>query len=390
MLLLKQLQSLGCPTWRDHGHLHCESFALRIYCYVSDSGSDQVRFGKLLLNDTAEEDFTLCVVSKCFMHVTQLIYKSGLLMLDRWCKSTQRSWNYYAALAIISNTWRDVARDVFVLLESEFGAESALSIGGHMPPKCIAGRWGTVFASATSIQSGGSRLQRALSLALSRRIGTTASRDAEERRKKARAKAKSAAAALQSAAVLHPAVNEGGEREGDREGDHYDQNAIVDPCETSTEEHRRKMGKWRQYAYDAIQDEVFWILLDIVVESHLVLEHVMAFQSKKLTTAETATQGQCIAQLVAGKAELLIAEFSDFFQPQHLGWAAFVCQRAPTEEMASNLLAVAVGLHCHHCAAFDRRVVRVLDKRGALASAKSDESHGAQSWTGGSRGVKLD
>jgi hypothetical protein len=78
-LLLKQLKSVGCLTWLDLvGNGPGDAKHIRWFLYVSDGGPDQVSFAKHLIQQTQGRLQILAVTSRCYMHVLQLMFRSGL------------------------------------------------------------------------------------------------------------------------------------------------------------------------------------------------------------------------------------------------------------------------------------------------------------------------
>ncbi len=91
-LILKQLASLGCPLWREHGDmkpgatvLEHGNRILRLVFYTSDGGPDQCKFKQVLVTDAMLNPLVITICSPCFMHCVQLVIRSGLVCADRWC-----------------------------------------------------------------------------------------------------------------------------------------------------------------------------------------------------------------------------------------------------------------------------------------------------------------
>jgi hypothetical protein len=90
-IILKQLISVGCPMWRRHNGVEKSDTSLphgnhiiRLFFYTSDGGPDQAGFKKVLLTETMADARVIVIVVPCFMHVLQLIIRSGLVCVDRW------------------------------------------------------------------------------------------------------------------------------------------------------------------------------------------------------------------------------------------------------------------------------------------------------------------
>jgi hypothetical protein len=143
-----------CALWQFPNQVTCSltlsEAQVRIYCYASDGGSDQQFFKKLrtchqVVACTINE---LEVFSSCYCHVDQLIFKSGLKLADDWM-SDQNSdhftgFKYFATLAKLCHIWRDYCRKFFVCWCRLYGAAVGMAAAKKVPPKCVAGRWGSI------------------------------------------------------------------------------------------------------------------------------------------------------------------------------------------------------------------------------------------------------
>ena len=166
-LLEKQLKTLGATLWSEPSD---NRHHVRWYLYVSDGGPDQVNFAQNLVVDTASSVRVLVVTFRCLMHITQLIYRSGIKIMDSWCKRCGLSFTYFAGIAKLAHVWREQAKAVFVHVLGAQGAGVAMAHARKLPPKCIAGRWGTIFQTESVIASAGQRvIQPAFDAVLMRR-----------------------------------------------------------------------------------------------------------------------------------------------------------------------------------------------------------------------------
>jgi hypothetical protein len=85
-ILLKQMQSVGCPTWRTpppkSGPLLAPVF--RIFVQCSDRGPDQVKLRKIIHHELRESPRTLYFDWTCVQHANALVFKGTLLLVDKW------------------------------------------------------------------------------------------------------------------------------------------------------------------------------------------------------------------------------------------------------------------------------------------------------------------
>ncbi len=109
-----------------------------------------------------------------------------------------------------------------------------------------------------------------------------------------------------------------------------------------------------------VSDSDFWDVTRIVSQSHGPLQHHMFFISKNLTDEDLDVRGGHVAQLFFSKAQIIYLEFASPFVDDPGSWA---------RGLSSELLAFAVELHCHHAAAYDRRVLSFLRRLPACINA---------------------
>ena len=73
-----------------------------------------------------------------------LVFRSGLVLIDNWLQRVGAPFKYYSSLAKLMHIWRDNARQVFLSWLARFGAVEAVRHAKRMPPRCIAGRRGSI------------------------------------------------------------------------------------------------------------------------------------------------------------------------------------------------------------------------------------------------------
>jgi hypothetical protein len=117
-----------------------------LWLVTTDGGSDVSRFRKILRAELRNSLTDLVIDANCVMHSDHLVIKSGLKVIDLWCKFNGFGWRWFASLAILMNTWRDIARSMFLIARRlpGLGPVIALQHFKRMPPRCLAGRWHSV------------------------------------------------------------------------------------------------------------------------------------------------------------------------------------------------------------------------------------------------------
>lgn len=231
----------------------------------------------------------------------------------------------------ICHVWRDAAGTMFDTWDDIFGAELARQLSCKLPPKCLSGRWDSIYKCENFVMRSGGfavRVDGKQAGVLVRQLPVVIF---EALTNKQSNKRKVGLLALQDDKDLLVTVE--------------------DPSNETTADYSKRLGRWRRDTVDTLADEDFWQVTAIVSMSHDPLQHHMGFLSKHISPEELDKHGGHVAQLASHKAQQILAEcMSCFVNPE---WA---------EGLSSQLLVLAVELHCHHAAAYHRRVVTFLQR----------------------------
>ena len=148
-LITKQLDGLGVKHW---GHLRDKAPAsdceLHAFVFVSDSGPDQLACQAHVGDVCAAIPRSLFVPSVCFMHLLQLVIKSGLVLADAMALGLGLPSTYFSGIAKTMNLWRDTSntKKVHKQWVARYGYEGARKYAQRIPPRAISDRWGSVDA----------------------------------------------------------------------------------------------------------------------------------------------------------------------------------------------------------------------------------------------------
>ena len=311
-LVRKQLECLGCTAWLaapgpDRAPSESDLQAIKLWLYTCDGGPDQQGFCRVLLHDTEGLPNALVVTIYCIMHASQVVLKHGLAALDSLTLKLPTPFRMFSVLAKLTLTWRESARKVFLTWGELFGFSAAHVNGKRIPPRCIAGRWSSMYNTIRFLKD----------------------RDSD-----------------QLVAVLRAVF--GKYKTGD---DH----AIVqiddaDVSELITQEERRvKVGKWRRQVLEVITTTMFWNCVDVTFHSLGHTEHIMAWLKKQ---QDIEVDGSHVAQLVYGKATTFLHEMADAFsRPQN--WTTL--RRGTSDADRPAVIAMGVLLFAHDIAAYSRK-----------------------------------
>jgi hypothetical protein len=127
--------------------------------YSSDMGPDQKVFRKIVTGHCVQmgELYELVICTHCFFHSEELIVRTGLTLIDTWlagvCSQVEedaepeRPWKYYSTLSKAIHIWREAPRNFFKVWNRLYTALEGVAAAKALPPRCIAGRWGSITAT---------------------------------------------------------------------------------------------------------------------------------------------------------------------------------------------------------------------------------------------------
>ena len=260
------------------------------------------------------------------MHNGQLIFRAGLLTCDRWLQDQGFRFKYYSTIAKLTNVWREMGGAFYDGFVRQYGPEHSRHVRG-LPHKCVAGRWGSVHVTeAYYLRCGCDVVFRLVALV----IGGVSDDDA---------------APLPDGIVAEVLMK------------------VEDPSIEEQHSHRKRMGRWR---YSVLKDvtspeRMFLRVMFLHHQVAGVMEHFMAFLSKKQTVEELALHGNKLAQLVVGRGVGFMNEYGDLLIKT--GWLDSRIGSdtgAVLRDDRDPLLRLVVELVLKHGAGFQRRVVGPL------------------------------
>ena len=255
------------------------------YLSTTDKGSNESYSRKMLhvlLNDCKN---VLFVDLDCFEHGSHLITLGGLKLMDSMLKSSPHStFKYFTSCAIVSNVMRDLAKDIYFEWCLTYGACSANETVKKLMPKCNSGRWGSVHATEE-------RFLKMNPIHLATVVKTVLGKKAEKANKK-----------------KQPKLMEN------------DLNPNTLALEQAAE-YTARMGKWRRYALETVQDSLWLKCIDIMHRSRGPVMHFTHIVRTRPSTSELRRFGGQVCQLVNGKMLQVMTEFNDLLDENRSAWA---------------------------------------------------------------------
>ena len=114
---------------------------LHIFLLVTDRGSNEVLAKKLWATLARDTPQVIIFPMDCLEHQSHLITLQSLKLADDLLKRHGADFKYFASLATVSNTLRDVARNFFESWCDIHGDVLGVKVAKKLWPKLIGGRW---------------------------------------------------------------------------------------------------------------------------------------------------------------------------------------------------------------------------------------------------------
>ena len=283
-MLLKQFAAVGARTWieseQDENIIAGRIIHVSWYLFASDAGPDQFACDGLVDADLMHDHYKLKVRTFCIQHQIHLIVKRGILKLGA------TYWSTLAKCVNCIRTWLQPMLDTWMNM---FGASSAKTILGKLPPWPVKGRWGSLSnCERWMLSAGRERLVSVYDHAI-----------VEPRRAK----------------VAKPSRRNPATAEMEEDEIAYDE----------------KMNRWVRESAEGIHTDEFWLKMTIGFACRQPLDHMRHWlqrqtrQSRDLRDASTST----MTQLVCGKADEIFQEFNELCEAGangilHQAWSQMV------------------------------------------------------------------
>ena len=167
-MTLKQMESLGCPTWSELRQPSSTYFnaGWNVFMQTTDRGPNELAARNLnsALYDCGPR--VIYMDFDCQEHATHLCVMAGLGEAD-----SMLDFKYFANCAVLANVLRDVSQLLFPTWRSLFGVADALKNAKRLFPKCISGRWGSIHDfELRCLECNGSKLSMVLKQMLEEKV----------------------------------------------------------------------------------------------------------------------------------------------------------------------------------------------------------------------------
>ena len=118
---------------------------LRFYVLTTDRGPNEVLAKKYWMVLCRDNPKIVCLHADCNEHLAHLITLQSLKTCDNLLKKHGRDWKLFSSLATSSNTLRDVSKAFFQEWCNQHGDRSGVELARRLWPKCIGGRWNSIY-----------------------------------------------------------------------------------------------------------------------------------------------------------------------------------------------------------------------------------------------------
>ena len=288
-----------------------------VYMATTDGGANEQLARRLIAAEIMDCPNIYYFQQDCLEHAPHLVVMSSLLLVDEFLEGFT-NWKYWSSLAVFSHTCRDQARSLYESYSNKFGAKRAKEAVKTLFPRPVSQRWGRIQELEDRIINAGfSELAACVSEVLTRKWV-----DANELSGSlmaCKAEAWSGAVSV-TATIRHAKVTAAsGSAKPAGEGDdtskkRQKQKQPANPNELSIEETKEftiKMGKWRARTLEAIGDQMWGMVIAVMNRTRSPLIHISNVLKQKHSLQTCVEKGGPLAQLVYGKAALILEEFSD-------------------------------------------------------------------------------
>ena len=355
-LLHKALVGVGCPTWVNCAETSYDDtgfgdgqYSIREYLYTSDGGPDEIRFKKVMYVVTMDSPHVLFFPGSCFMHGAQLWVRSGLGLADVWLKSVlpDARLKYFATLSKLAQIWRDNAGVIYELA-AEISPVLASKYCRKMVPRCIAGRWQSSHATEVRLREIGRTL-------LTQLLNSLFDKKAQSKKRKKRA---------DTMGILP--LEDACDRPASAPSGAVVLEDDIDPMNETCEQHIERMTRWRADVKRAVNNTLFWAVLQIHSTVNEVVEHLMRFLGASYTNDQLVADGNQTARLLECKGVEFMSKYEalvrnpDPFQLLAEPSFRFDSEHPDFKGMVGPLAGFAILLTMHHAANLQRRVNHVV------------------------------
>lgn len=322
-IIEKQMRSLHCPTWDDMlTFLRAGTFDDADHCttylYESDAGRDEVAVRNYIEQKLSQAPNIFFVHGNCLLHQCAIVDLGEFALIDAYLSRAGKKYKYFATLAKLVNCWREQAQSIFSTWVDVHGQADALTFARHLPPRCIAGRWGSGSCTEAWLEN----LGKDKLVAVAEKCWVP--------------KLAVATSSARPAPAL-PIADQ------------------VDEMNLEEQQHYREtVSRWKRDVLSAIRDSSFWVVLSAANRVRKPLDHLRNFLNQSFSSCELDLAGGALARLVTGRADMIMDEFSTMLSNNNhwqglLVFAPEADWQWLWELMLSTLL--------HNAAEFHRRIV---------------------------------
>lgn len=342
-IVTKQMSALHCPSWGETVSLvngvladvdHCST-----YLYESDAGRDEVAVRKYLAHTLSTVPNVLFVHGNCLHHQCAIVDLGEFQLIDAYLLKAGKKYKYFSTMAKVVNCWREQAQPMFQAWRDMFGDADALKCAKVLPPKCIAGRWGSGSATEEWMERVGQRKLVAVA-----ELCWAAKKDRE--------KAKAAAVQAPPMAIQDdPARGDAG--------------PVDEMNLESTAQHRETMSRWKRESISAIKDPAFWVTLAVGHRARAPLDHFRNFLDQTYSEEALDEKGAAVARLATRDAERIFRGF-DVALEDKTWWGTVLIGAEDADR--PWLWEMVLALLLHNAGEFHRRIVAPITRHASHTS----------------------
>ena len=300
--------NFGLPSWTDIQKNMIARPSVHFTCTCSSAMVDQISvYSKQLVTWETKDNYAVLILDgDCHCHISHLITKDHLRLSDGFMENHFKiPYRLFSSLAKLVHVWRDNVALMRKCLEVDHGVEAAVQYGMRLPPRCLAGRWGSIWETVVFLHAEGQ----------GRHIFSRS-----------------------FISMIKPGLNQEKERRKDAGG--MDKLTLEE-----LQSYRERLGRWKGDAMEVVACDVLWSILAVNDKVSVSLTHYLHMASTSERDNDVLqTDGSLLSRLNGGEACKLIDQCADRLRTSDAWLPQVLVDAQLSDEHVRTLRSYAVSL----------------------------------------------
>ncbi len=219
---------------------------LAIYIMTTDRGSNELLARKSWLVIAKDSPDVVVLLGDCLEHASHLVALQALKLADTLLKNHGVKFKYFSSLATSCNTFRDLAKGIYMSWCEIHGDLSGQKFAKKLWPKLVAGRW-------------------------------NACNDVEQRMEQVGGRSMMQPV-FEKVMATKPQgqVDDLNDATADKTDKTSASNKVDDISFEETKQYQRQMGRWRKATKELVDNALWWVLAAAMKEARSPITHFSA------------------------------------------------------------------------------------------------------------------